>query len=165
MILAGTGHRPDQLIYGYANEGVEYLAFIADIKLKELKPDQVITGLAIGWDLALAVAAIRLKIPLIGAMPFKGQESRWPEASQRLYNRVISRCERVEIICEGGFENWKFLRRDEWMVDNADKVLALYNGCATGGTKHTVDYACKVGKPVINCWDLYNENLPPWKES
>jgi hypothetical protein len=34
--------------------------------------------MARGWDLALAKAAVELGLPLFAAIPFVGQESRWP---------------------------------------------------------------------------------------
>lgn len=42
------------------------------------------------------------------------------------------------------------LIRDKEMVDKSDKVIAFWNGKSTG-TKYTIDYARKKGKPV----DIY----------
>lgn len=39
------------------------------------------------------------------------------------------------------------LKRNDEMVDMCDKVLAIWDGVSKG-TKHTIDYANKVGKPV-----------------
>lgn len=39
------------------------------------------------------------------------------------------------------------LKRNDIMVDICDRVLIFWNG-ASKGTKHTIDYAKKTGKPV-----------------
>jgi uncharacterized phage-like protein YoqJ len=40
-----------------------------------------------------------------------------------------------------------FLKRDEWMVDHASRVIAVYDG-VSGGTKNTIDYANKFGVKI-----------------
>ena len=40
-----------------------------------------------------------------------------------------------------------FQKRDEWMVDQSSKVIAVYDG-VPGGTKNTIDYATKCGIEV-----------------
>ena len=161
MILSGTGHRPDKLAWGYKKEGIEFLVSVATVKLEELKPSEVISGMALGWDTGLAIAALRLNIPLIAAVPFLGQEKQWPEQSQRLFNRILEKAKRVEIVCSGEYSAWKMQVRNNWMVDNSDKVLALWNG-TEGGTSNCVKYARKQNKEIINCWELYESMLPPW---
>ena len=39
-------------------------------------------------------------------------------------------------------------KRNRYMVDNSDLVLAVWNGEKRGGTWYTIDYALKKGKPV-----------------
>lgn len=41
-----------------------------------------------------------------------------------------------------------FQRRNEWMVDHAGRVIAVFNG-EKGGTKNTIDYADRQNVPVI----------------
>jgi uncharacterized phage-like protein YoqJ len=114
---------------------------------------KVISGGAQGWDHAVAKAAIKLKIPLVIAVPFVGQELKWPQEAQDLYNQMLRNAETV-IVSEGGYSNKKFKIRDEWMVDNADEVIALmdYN-VERSGTRLTVEYAQSKDKPVKNVWD------------
>lgn len=35
------------------------------------------------------------------------------------------------------------------MVDHADRIIAVYNGCGRGGTAYTIDYAKRQGKEVV----------------
>ena len=46
--------------------------------------------------------------------------------------------------------------RNEWMVNNADRVVALWNG-TPGGTTGTVNYAKQQGIPIDNLWDKWND--------
>lgn len=110
--------------------------------------------MALGWDQALADAAIKLGIPFEAAVPFEGQESKWPVDSQRYYRRLLTRAEEVHIVSSGGFSVPKMQLRNEYMVDRADLVLALWNG-SRSGTENAVIYARKVGKPVINLWSSW----------
>lgn len=60
MILAVTGHRPNKL-GGYSKQAYRKLVKIAEVNLKKLNPDKVISGMALGWDQALAQAYDQLK--------------------------------------------------------------------------------------------------------
>src|SRR3546814_19330873 len=71
----------------------------------------------------------------------------WPAESQRRFHSILERAAAVEIACPGGFAAHKMQTRNEWMVDHADGVVALWDG-STGGTANCVAYADKVGKPV-----------------
>ena len=65
------------------------------------------------------------------------------------------------VVCDGGYAGWKFTRRDEWLVDACDLLLALWDGDPKTGTGHTVRYADVKGRPVRNVWvgwRLYRES-------
>ncbi len=155
MVISGTGHRPDKL-GGYGDAVADALRSLATERLADLKPHKVISGLALGWDTALAEAAADLNIPLIGAVPFVGQESMWPATSRARYKTVLARCVDVKICSPGGYAPYKMQARNQWMVDNSDLVLALWNG-SLGGTANCVRYAEVSRKPIINCWDKFKE--------
>lgn len=163
--VAGTGHRPPRLGLGYDPESNRRLTRFAEHQLSLLLEEhakaevyagtaKVISGMAQGWDQALAHAALNVGIPLICALPFEGQESKWPPAGQARYRAILSRASQVVVVCKGGYANWKFARRDEWMVDHANFVLALKDRKPeSSGTSLTVDYAEAKGVPVKNVWD------------
>lgn len=156
MIICGTGHRPDKL-GGYGDEVASRLVSVAEVWLGGDKEnwDGVISGGALGWDQALAWAALSLKIPLTMAMPFPGFWSRWPKKSQNELELLASAADRVVYVCDEGYAPWKMQVRNEWMVDNSDMVLALWNG-TDGGTANCVRYAQKKNKPITNLWETYN---------
>ena len=41
-----------------------------------------------------------------------------------------------------------FFRRNEWMVDNSKRLIAVYTG-APGGTKETILYGKRLGKEIV----------------
>lgn len=154
MILSGTGHRPDKL-GGYTKEAAAKLRVVATSALLQHKPETVISGMALGWDTALAQAAISLNIPLIAAIPFEGQESRWPKESQDMFNRILAKASSNKFVCGPGCAVWKMQKRNEGMVDNSDAVLAIWNG-TNDGTASCIKRAEEVRKPVYNQWEMYN---------
>lgn len=155
MILCGTGHRPNKL-GGYGDDVTERLVEVAKKHLDNV--DKVVSGMALGWDTALAIAAVQKGIPFVAAVPFIGQEQAWPEESQTIYRNLLDlACETV-IVCEGGYAPWKLQERNKWMVDHSDAVLALWNG-TSGGTRNCLSYASKKGKVVLNVWGDYEKLL------
>lgn len=154
MILAGTGHRPDK-VGGYGADVAQRMTKIAASYLDELKPNVVISGMALGWDQALALAATLMDIEWWAYVPFEGQERMWPAQSQKLYHYLLSQAHTTRIVCKDGYAPWKMQTRNEAMVDDCNRVLALWNG-GPGGTGNCVRYAQAVGKPIINAWDRWS---------
>lgn len=150
MILSGTGHRPDKL-GGYVepNPISTYVRSEICRVLKELAPTEVISGMALGFDIWLAEEALNLGIPLTAAVPMKGQESLWPEASRLRYRELIARASRVIVVSDGEYHPSMMQIRNRWMVDNSDTLLACYNGDRSGGTFNCIKYATEVGRTIV----------------
>lgn len=140
--VAFTGHRPSKLKCGYNTSGKEYDIIKQNIKreLNILKPEYCISGMALGIDSIAAEACIELDIPFIAAIPFEGQEKVWPKASQDRYHELLSKAESKHVVCEGGYVAWKLQKRNEWMVDKCNLLLAYWDG-SNGGTANCVRYA------------------------
>lgn len=155
MIISGTGHRPDKL-GGYDALTLIRLTSLAVAVLNKKSPSKVISGMALGWDTALALGSIQLGIPLVAAIPFKGQELSWPKASQNQFQEIISKACLIEIVSGGGYHPNKMQTRNEWMVNNSELVVALWDG-SSGGTSNCVRYANKVNKPILNVWDSWKK--------
>lgn len=157
LIIAATGHRPDKL-GGYGRDNQLKLVKLAYDYLEQMRPDGAITGLALGWDMAFAEAARLLCIPLHGAVPFEGQESRWPAASQAEWRRLVNACSSVTVVSPGAYHVEKMQIRNEWMVDRCDRLCALWNGTA-GGTGNCMRYA--QNDPLVQIDNLWFK----WQES
>lgn len=154
MILAGTGHRPERA-GGHSKEAHGWLVSVARAALDREGPSKVISGMALGWDIALAEAALQAGVPLCAAVPFAGQEDIWNDEAKARYREVLARASEVKVVSAGGFASYKYHVRDVWMVENCDKVLALWDGSKKGGTASTVRYAKGAGRPIINVWEEY----------
>ena len=155
MIIAGTGHRPNKL-GGYGAEVMSRLKRCAILELSRIEPTLVISGMALGWDQALAKAAIHLKIPFHAYVPFAGQELKWSIHSQREYDDLLEKAHSVIYCSPGGYSPHKMQIRNERMVDACDLLLALWDG-SPGGTANCIRYAQEVGKNIENCWHRYVE--------
>lgn len=153
MIVAATGHRPEKL-GGYDEKTRRALGALATEWLHYNRPDKVISGMALGWDQAVAAACVVLGIPFIAAVPFMEQPDRWPDAAKARYRRLLEAADEVV----GVGTNWQsnaMQRRNEWMVDRADKMLALHSG-SWGGTFNCLEYARKKGVEVENLWPRWS---------
>lgn len=148
MIIAVTGHRPNKL-GGYREDAFRTLVALATNMFQAQKPSRVITGMALGWDQAVAQACIDCGIPFTAAVPFSGQEQRWPAASQERYRTLLAAADNIVVVSEGNYAAWKMQKRNEWMIDQADLVIACWDGSA-GGTANAVNYARRKGVRIEN---------------
>lgn len=154
-IFAGTGHRPDKL-GGYSDDAYDKVYDIASAALHKHQPSLVISGMALGWDTALAEAAHIIGIPFHAYVPFEGQESRWQWQAKLLYRNLLKEAAEVKICSPGGFSVAAMMKRNRDMVDACTTVLALWNGDTEGGTAKCVEYAMRKGRPIINLWDEFH---------
>lgn len=149
MIVAFTGHRPDKL-GGYKLPNPTYLHVCQQIDkaLQEMKPEKVISGMALGVDQWAAHIAYKLKIPFLAAVPFEGQEKAWPKISQVTYHLLMRMASERHIVCDGGYAAYKMQVRNEWMVDHCDLLIAVWDG-TPGGTGNCVEYAKSKNKEIF----------------
>ena len=108
-----------------------------------------ISGFATGADLLFAYIVAELKeiypITLEAAIPYPGRMKTPDETFQRL----IRCCDTVKIHSDV-YSKGCYMRRNRYMVDQSQRVVAVYDGRPTGGTAATVRYA--KGKDVRVVW-------------
>lgn len=164
-IIAATGHRLDRL-GGNSPEVFARLGALAKASLQKLEPATVISGMALGWDQAIALAAIELSIPLIAAVPFASQDAKWHQEDRDRWEGILFQTQQIIYVDRlpnytvtdvdvGAYHVAKLQKRNEWMVDNCSQILALYDGSGKGGTFNCLEYAKKLNKPVLNVWDSW----------
>ena len=145
-----TGHRPEKLTRTEKD-------IVRDLE-KEIRQaiadglSVFITGMARGVDIWAAQIVLSLRnsgydIKLICACPYDGFESGWSKDWQKQYKEILATADYVKYVCEG-YSRSCFQIRNEWMVNHAARVIAVFNG-EKSGTKNTIDYAAKVGVPVV----------------
>lgn len=152
MIVAATGHRPDKL-GGYAHWDPERAISMGMRYLTLLRPTRVISGMAQGWDQAVAIAAVRLAIPFDAYIPGPWQADAWPPAARRQYEELLWLADRT-VTCSPAtrYEPAAMQVRNIAMVNAADLMLALWDG-SHGGTANCIDYAGQLRCPMLNLWD------------
>lgn len=154
QIYAFTGHRPQRL-GGYGDDVTDRLSQFAEKWLTINRPAKAISGMAQGWDVAVAEAALRLNIPLIAALPFKDQDKIWPAQARVRYRAILAAADETHIVSEGDYVVWKMHHRNRWMADRCDLIVSLWDGTPEGGTAKCVEYARLIGRPVTNLWTEY----------
>ena len=151
MILSFTGHRPSKLNSEYDMDGPvsTYVANQIDQVLELEQPTRCLIGMAIGVDIIAALCCLSKGIPITACIPFKGQESMWPEKSQYIYNKIINHklCTK-RYVCTPGYAAWKMQTRNEYMVNNSNKLVAVFD-TTPGGTANCVKYAKSKEKEII----------------
>lgn len=159
IIYAATGHRPNKL-GGWKPETDSELVKLAAWWLLPKKKEihMVISGMALGWDLAIAEAALSLGIDVFAAIPCHGQDAMWPKRSRDRYAAIGSACVGQKIIHEGPYNNACMQARNQWMVNACDEIVALYDGTA-GGTGNCVEYAESRRKPITNLWSVWEAKV------
>lgn len=155
MILSCSGYRPNKLPdakTGYKIPNPTYIHVCQQIEkiLLELKPEKCLSGMALGSDQYFASVCIKLKIPFVGCIPFQGQEDFWPEESKKTYKLLLKKASEVIIVSPGEYIPTKLQIRNEYLVDNCDKLIAVINPLETsGGTFNCLQYAKSVNKEII----------------
>lgn len=168
LVIAGTGHRTEKL--GGYNQGAEQkVLVVARHAIANAKPSRVISGMALGWDTALALAALESQVPLIAAVPFEGFDSKWPTPSRRVYQSILEKAQEIVVVDKindgryqelnnnippGIYSSIKLQTRNVWMVDNCEHLLALWDG-SSGGTANCLKYARTAKREWTNFWSFF----------
>ncbi len=161
LTVAVTGHRPEKL-GGYGETERMRLETFAKIIVGNLQSYgnvvEIITGMAQGWDQAIATACRDLGMPYVAAVPFEGQERVWPYEAKERYQVLLSCAKRVVHVYswngaqELGYSVAQMMHgRNVWMVDRAAELHALWDG-TKGGTSHCCGYAISKKVHTYNWW-------------
>lgn len=156
MIIAFTGHRPERLggepeVSATANRVVALLEEAIDRALTRYPEAHFLSGGARGVDQWAAALVLDRHAALTIARPFPTQDARWPAVAQRVYAELQQRC-----LTTGGevvdTSPTPFIgaygRRDRWMVDQANVVIAVWDG-GPGGTSRCGAYAHRLYRPLL----------------
>jgi uncharacterized phage-like protein YoqJ len=162
-VVGVTGHRSG-MGFRYRSDQLDRFALAS---ICSAEPDLIITGMAVGWDQAVAAGAARLGIPFIAAVPFPGQADPWPDRARRHYEDLLTQAaEVVEVTSERPYSQKLVTKamhtRNQFIVDRANQILALYNG-GGGGTGHCIKRAQIAKVPVTNVWELWKNSFVPEK--
>ena len=151
MKICITGHRPNKL-YGYDLSDPKWVALEKQLKqlLIENNCTEAISGMALGVDTIFAIAALELKnegynIKLHCAIPCKNQSGNWSSKDKKLYDCILSKADEVMLVSNEEYTPWLMQKRNKYMVDNSDIVIAVWDG-SKSGTANCIEYAKKMIK-------------------
>ena len=163
-ICCFTGYRPHRFSFSPDGLRPEQVQAALGEQIRLLYDEgyrTFISGMSTGVDLWAAAEVLALReshpdVTLIAAVPFVGQESHWPISDQREYRRVLDAAQQVEILFDEAAAKADasdcYRKRNRWMVDRADTVLAVCEidlPDSRTGTAATVRYARRLQKRIL----------------
>lgn len=155
---AFTGHRPYKLPWKY-NEADPRCVSLKMALLEQIRAlaaagvTDMYSGMAEGVDIWCSRILLFLRkenpaLRLHCILPHEGQADKWAPASQELYRSILAQADSVEYVSREYRKNC-MLERNRRLVDQAGRLLAVYNGEWRGGTAATLRYARKMGRALI----------------
>ena len=163
LVIVGSGHRPGRL--GVSDNpatwrpAIEHLAdLLAHFSVLAHGRLEVLSGMAEGFDLMLAGAALkardeyRLGIRLVAAIPFENDTMAFQHPVAKKWHAHIR--ERADHVHIASGQLWNFRDRNYWMADRPRTLgvpgicWAAYDGEPKGGTYQTVNRAKLNNLPV-----------------
>jgi uncharacterized phage-like protein YoqJ len=154
---AFTGYRPQKLPFGFNESHPACVALKVALyhRIEDLIGQgyaHFLSGGAMATDTWAAEAVLELKakypwVILEMVSPFDGQADRWSEEYRARHDRLFAAADIVTVISHSYTKSCMF-RRNRYLVDNADLLLAVYDG-QPGGTAMTCAYAREIGVRVL----------------
>lgn len=164
MVICVTGHRPNKL-YGYDLSDIRWQNLKERFKRILVKENctEAITGMALGVDTVFALAVLELKeegydIKLHCAIPCKNHSCKWRKESIDQYNDILAKADIVKLVSDEEYKPWLMQKRNEYMVDHSDEVIAVWDG-SPSGTANCVNYAMKNNKKIYRINPKFTQNL------
>lgn len=178
--IAFTGARPgtylDYNIMSARNKVVIEALETFILRLNKQCPiEEVYCGGALGFDTLSFIATAKVNKALISiidgksyhqivtnlCIPYENQPNKWKDKDKAMYDKCIEKADIVHYVdtiqdyqvkgaTVGEHSNYKLMKRNMFMVDNANLVISFWDGKSRGGTRNCVEYALKKGKQVIN---------------
>lgn len=174
-LIAITGHRPDKFGLKYGEFDDEALVTFRDREahveravrsafreeFAQSKPDMLFIGMARGVDIWVGELAVDMRIPFTACIPCGGQLWRWGRTWTDRYLKLHSKAAKVvRTSTDYHCEPRHYKRRNAFMVDQAEKVIALWDS-TPGGTAHCVKYAQATNTLVVNVYGRFRELFNP----
>ena len=153
-----TGHRPKGFPFEYGFDKPRHTAYLKTLEEKikfaitEYGITNFISGMALGVDLDFAETVVKLKndfpITLECAIPCPNQTLNWYDKDKLRYDSILKRADNVKLVSER-YTAECMLKRNRYMVDKSELIIAVFNGIKKGGTWYTINYAKKENKVIV----------------
>lgn len=154
MIFGVTGHRGVEQQPGE----LDRFARLSVARMVSKGASRVISGLALGWDTAVAKACCDLDIPYVAAVPHRKQADFWSNAQKLEWVRLIDNADEVNFANNGVIpSNSDYHNRNHFIVDRSVELWSLYDGRIHGGTRHCILYGEEQGRRIVPLWQDWLE--------
>lgn len=149
-----TGHRPAHLPWKY-DEGTELCLYCKAMLAVEIERAYLegyrrfLSGMAMGMDLifaeaVLACQSVHPEVSLDAVIPCKDQTKGWHPDQIERYQKILDYIgPNHQILIQQRRTRSCMIRRDQYMVNQSQRIIAVYDGYSAGGTKYTLGYALK----------------------
>lgn len=149
MKIALTGHREERL-RGQENKVFMWMENTIHILFAEQEEKEILCGMAKGADILFGQAALQYSkylgnIKLHLCLPCKRYGEINADPQYWILREKAAQITYMQDKWSKGCDD----RRDRFMVDNCDILLAVWDGIKVGGTWSTIKYARAQGKPII----------------
>lgn len=179
MKIAVTGHRPKKLGEAYDIHHPTNIAIAVQMRAFILQKSGyqadtntfindekvlLISGMALGVDTLWALVALKLKaqypmkFELECAIPCANHSSRWKKVDQARHADIMKRADIVTMVSEDAYAPYLMQKRNEYMVNKADILLAIWDG-TNSGTGNCVKYAVKKGRAIYRYHPFVQKEL------
>lgn len=152
-----TGHRPQGFPFKYGIDKQKQYAYLQALAKKielaiiDYGILNFISGMAVGADLDFAeiVLTLREKYPITleCAIPCQNQTLKWSDKDKLRYDDILKRADKINLISKR-YSPECMLKRNRYMVNKSELVIAVFNGIERGGTWYTINYAKKNNKKI-----------------
>lgn len=164
-MVSGTGHRPCKrdcppactehlTAAGYAWLRAEQRRVVLKLK-REHGTKVIVSGMALGFDMGLAHAALDMGLELWAYAPFPQQPDRWPPVLRAEWNLLRERATRVHYTGDAAGASYQQVvallhqRNDEMLRDSVAVYAGWIAGKRRGGTASALRKAVRLGRPVV----------------
>lgn len=153
-----TGHRPQKLQFGFDETDPRCIQLKQKMQ-KEITSlieqdgiNHFISGMAAGVDMFAAEIILDMKqthpsVTLESAIPYENQPETWPEPLRDRYFDIAAHCDK-ESMLQTHYSLDCIDKLGQYMAEQSDLLVAVWDGTSSC-TARTVDYARRLGKPVI----------------
>ena len=154
---AFTGYRPQKMPFGFNESDPRCIDFKRRVKdtiqaLYDMGYRHFISGGALGMDMFAAEAVLELRAQhpdmiLEMVSPFDDQAARWSPELRARHDWLFAQAD-ITTATGHAYTRSAMFRRNHYLVDNADLLLAAYDG-QPGGTAMTCELARRYDVPVM----------------
>jgi hypothetical protein len=167
MIVSGFGHTPET--FGGWESEISYHQMVSFAASRVLINSETafVTKAEVGWEMALAEAALHLGIPTMVLVPFSGYQADIPNFWNQKYTLILENSPVVKAISDlkpgSTYEAFNLMENtNDWIFDYTKekngKFYVLWNG-EKDDSAYKVRRSERMGVEVINFWKEFNSGL------